>query len=87
MLLYDKYLKTITVDVGVIPDKMMVSYKGCEESEYYFLIRNVMNGKTLHILETTIGVDVIRCRDLIFGITAVINLGGGICQLQNIVLR
>jgi hypothetical protein len=87
LLLYDKYLKAITVDADVIPGEIRVSYKGCEDSDYCFPFRNVMNGKTLHILETTIGVDVIRCRDLIFGITAVINLGGGICQLQNIVLR
>ena len=60
LLLYDKYLKSITVDVDIIPEKMIVSDEGCEEAEYCFPFRNVMNETTLHILETPIGMDVIR---------------------------
>ena len=60
LLLYDKYLKAITVDADVIPGEMMVSYDGCDDSDYCFPFRNVMNGKTLHILETPIGVKIIQ---------------------------
>jgi len=60
LLLYDRYLKAITVDADVIPEKMKESYEGCEESDYCFPFRNVMNEETLHILETPIGVGLIR---------------------------
>ncbi len=60
LLLYDKHLKAITVDADVIPDKMIVSHEGCEESDYCFPFRNVMNENTLHILDNPIGVGMIR---------------------------
>lgn len=60
LLLYDRYLKAITVEADVIPEKMTISYEGCEESDYCFPFRNVMNSKTLHILETPINVKIIR---------------------------
>ena len=58
--LYDRYLKAITVDANVIPLEMRVSHEGCYEPDYCFPYRSVMNKETLHILETTIGVDAIR---------------------------
>ena len=60
LLLYDKYLEGITVDVDVIPEKMWESHEGCREGDYCFPFRNVMNEKTLHILETPIEVEIIR---------------------------
>ena len=30
LLLYDRYLKAITVEADVIPEKMTISYEGCE---------------------------------------------------------
>jgi hypothetical protein len=60
LLFYDRYLKAINVDAYVIPEKMKESYEGCEESDYCFPFRNVMNEETLHLLETPIGVGLIR---------------------------
>lgn len=60
LLLYDKLQKAITVDVDVIPEQMTVGYEGCDDSEYCFPFRNVMNEKTLQILKNPIGVDIIR---------------------------
>ena len=57
LLLYDKYLKAITVDANVLPELMYVSYEGCVEEEYCFPFRNVMDEKTLKILENPIEVD------------------------------
>ena len=60
LLLYDKYLQAITVDVDVIPEKMKESYKGCKEGDYCFPFRNVMNEVTLNILDKPIAVKLIR---------------------------
>ena len=60
LLHYDKFLKAITVDVDVIPDKMEVTYEGCEESDFCFPLRNVMDENTLDILENPIGLEIIR---------------------------
>lgn len=60
LLLYDKRKEAITVDADVIPDKMVEINEGCDDSEYCFPFRNVINEKTLHILENPIGLEIIQ---------------------------
>ena len=60
LLLYDKFQEAITVITNVIPNEMKENYEGCEDSDYCFPFRNVMDESTLDILKTPIDLKIIR---------------------------